>query len=423
VNTEAAVPAPAARKPSLREVLATPKMLAIMVLGAASGFPNQVTESTLQAWFKDSGLSNTKIGLLSYVALPYLLKFLWAPFLDRYPLPLLGRRRGWILVFQLAIAVMIAALAVQNPSHSLLMVTVCAVAIVFFSASQDIVFDAYRTDVAKPEERGLAAAANNLGYRTAAWLAFAFALVLADFAGWRIALFTLAGIMAAFSIATWLAPEPEYRQAPPPTLLASVREPLRELFGMPGAVAFLALILLFKVGDAFALKLYTPFLMDMGFTKTEIGLVAKAVFTSTAVAGAVVGGIWMVKLGLLRSMLLFGVLQAASNLLYYAVALAGRDFPLMIAATAIDNFAGSMGNIASVALIMALCDQRFSAFQYALLSTIALLPRYALGGPAGWLADNGGWDIYFIVSFLIGLPGVLLVWVLRNQVRSLDVRR
>jgi PAT family beta-lactamase induction signal transducer AmpG len=192
---------------------------------------------------------------------------------------------------------------------------------------------------------------------------------------------------------------------------------------MPSAVALIALIMLFKVGDAFALKLYTPFLMDMGFTKTEIGLVAKAVFTSTAIAGAVVGGIWMVKLGLLRSMLLFGVLQALSNLLYYAVALAGRDFPLMIAATAIDNFAGSMGNIASVALIMALCDPRFSAFQYALLSTIALLPRYGLGGPAGWLADNGGWDMYFVVSFLIGLPGVLLVWLLRDKVRALDARR
>jgi PAT family beta-lactamase induction signal transducer AmpG len=418
-NADAAAPA---RKPGLREVIASPKMLAIMVLGAASGFPNQVTESTLQAWFKDSGLTNTQIGLMSYVAIPYLLKFLWAPFLDRYPLPLLGRRRGWILVFQIAIAAMIAALAIQNPSQSLLMVTVCAVAIVFFSASQDIVFDAYRTDIARPQERGLAAAANNLGYRTAAWIAFAFALVLADFAGWRIALLTLALIMAGFSVATWLAPEPEYRQAPPSSLVASVREPLRELFAVPGAVAFIALILLFKVGDAFALKLYTPFLMDVGFSKTEIGLIAKAVFTSTAIAGAIVGGIWMVKLGLLRSMLLFGILQAASNLLYYAVAVVGKDFPLMIAATAIDNFAGSMGNIASVALIMALCDQRFSAFQYALLSTIALLPRYALGGPAGWLADNGGWDTYFVVSFLLGVPGVALVWLLRDRVRALDVR-
>jgi MFS transporter, PAT family, beta-lactamase induction signal transducer AmpG len=421
-TTDEAVPA-APPKPRLREVLASPKMLAIMILGAASGFPNQVTESTLQAWLKDSGTSNTTIGILSYVALPYLLKFLWAPLLDRFPIPLLDRRRGWILVTQLALTGTIAALAFQNPSESLLPVTLCAVAIVFFSASQDIVFDAYRTDVSKPHERGLAAAATNLGYRASAWIAFALALVLADYFGWQVALLAIAGIMATFSIATWFAPSPEYAQAPPRSLKESVVTPLKELFGTRDAFAFLALIMLFKVGDAFALKLFTPFLMDVGFTKTEIGLVAKAVLTSSAIVGAVLGGIWMVKLGLLRSMLLFGVLQALSNLLYYALALAGKSFPIMIAATAIDNLAGAMGNIASVALIMALCDTRYSAFQYALLSTLALLPRYGLGGPAGWLADNGGWPTYYVVSFVIGLPGVLIVWLLRDKVRALDARR
>jgi len=417
--TEAA-PAPAA-KPRLRDVLASPKMLAILILGAASGFPNQVTESTLQAWLKDAGVTNTTIGVLTYVAIPYLLKFLWAPLLDRYPLPLLGRRRGWILVTQLAIAAAIALLAVQDPASALLPVTICAVLIVFFSASQDIVIDAYKVDVAKPAERGVVVAAANLGYRAAAWIAFALALVLADFLGWRFAFLVLAAIMAAFAIGTWLAPEPEYRFAPPRTLAESVVMPLKELLGTPNAVVFIALVMLFKVGDAFALKLYTPFLMDIGFTKTEIALVAKSVFTTTAIAGAVVGGIWMVKLGLLRSMLLFGALQAISNLAYYALAITGKDFPLMIAATAVDNFAGSMGNVASVALIMALCDVRFSAFQYALLSTLALLPRYALGGPAGWLADASGWDTYYVVSFIIGLPGVLLVWLLREKIQTLDV--
>lgn len=413
-------PAP---KPRLRAVLASPKMLAILILGAASGFPNQVTESTLQAWLRDSGASITTIGILSYVALPYLLKFLWAPLLDRYPLPLLGRRRGWLLVTQLALAGAIALLALQDPAVALLPVALCAVAIVFFSASQDIVFDAWRTDVAQPHERGLAAAANNLGYRAAAWFAFAFALVLADALGWRPAFLILAATMAAFAIATWRAPEPEYRAAPPRTLAESVITPLRELFGSPGALALIVLVMLFKVGDAFALKFYTPFLMDIGFTKTEIGLVAKAVMTSSAIVGAVLGGIWMVRLGLLRSMLLFGVLQAVSNLTYYVLALAGKDFPLMIAATAVDNLAGAMGNIATVALIMALCDVRFSAFQYALLSALAMLPRYGLGGPAGWIADHGGWDVYYVVSFVVGLPGVLLVWLLRERLRALDARQ
>lgn len=409
-----------AAKPKIREVLASPKMLAILILGAASGFPNQITESALQAWLKDSGATNTTIGILSYVSLPYLLKFLWAPLIDRYPLPFMGRRRGWILLTQFGMAGAIALMGLQQPSISLTPIAVCAVLVVFLSASQDIAFDAYKIDVAKPTERGLAAAASNLGYRTSAWLAFAFALVLADVFGWRIAFVFLAATMAAFSLATWFAPEPEYHQAPPRTLRESVVMPLKELLGTPSAFALIALVMLFKVGDAFALKLFTPFLMDVGFSKTEIALVAKAVFTSSAIAGAIVGAIWMVKLGLLRSMLLFGALQALSNLLYYMLAVTGKNYEVMIAAVAVDNFAGAMGNVASVALMMALCDVRYSAFQYSLLSVLALLPRYGLGGPAGWLADHGGWDVYYIVSFFIAMPGMLLVWLMRDKVRALD---
>jgi PAT family beta-lactamase induction signal transducer AmpG len=418
--TTAATVAPA--KPRLRDVLASPKMLVIMVLGAASGFPNQVTESTLWAWLKDFGVSNTTIGIFSYVAIPYLLKPLWAPLLDRYPLPLLGRRRGWILVTQLMIAAAILALAVQDPASSLMPIALCALLIVFLSASQDIVIDAYKVDVATPADRGVIVAAANLGYRAAAWIAFALALVVADYFGWRIAFTMLAGVMAALSIATWLAPEPVQRFEPPRTLAESIVTPLRELFGTPNALVFVALVMLFKIGDAMALKFYTPFLMDIGFSKTEIGLLAKAIFTTTAIVGAVLGGIWMVRLGLLRSMLLFGALQAVSNLLYFALAQAGRDFPLMIAATGIDNLAGAMGNVASVALIMALCNVRFGAFQFAILSTFAMLPRYGLGGPAGWLADAAGWDTYYVVSFALGLPGVALVWLLRDRIQELDTR-
>lgn len=421
-TSTAAVAAPA-EKPRLRDVLASPKMLAILVLGAASGFPNQITESALQAWLKDSGATNTTIGILSYVALPYLLKFLWAPLIDRFPLPLLGRRRGWVLIMQLALAATIAAFALQNPALSLTPVAICATAIVFFSATQDIAFDAYRTDIAQPHERGLAAAASNLGYRTTAWLASAFALVIADFFGWKPALLILAAVMAAFCLATVLAPEPQYRHQPPRTLRESVVTPLHELLGSPSALAFIVLVVLFKVGDAFALRLFTPFMMDVGFSKTEIALVLKALFTASAVIGAILGGIFMVKLGLLRSMLIFGVLQAASNFLYYALALTGKNYPLMVAAVSIDNVAGSMGNIASVALIMALCDVRYSAFQYALLSALALTPRYLLGGPAGWIADNAGWDVYYIVSVLLAMPGLALVWVMRNKIQELDQSR
>jgi PAT family beta-lactamase induction signal transducer AmpG len=407
-------------KPRFRDVIASRKMLVIMALGAASGFPNQITESALQAWLKDAGSSNTRIGLLSYVAIPYLLKFLWAPLLDRYPLPLLGRRRGWILTFQLALAASIAALSLQNPAVSLAAVAVTALVIVFFSASQDIVIDAWRADVSKPHERGLAAAANNLGYRACAWLAFAAALVVADAFGWRVAFLALAAVMAAFAIATCFAPEPEYEAPPPQSLRQSVLQPLRELLGSPGALGLIAVIVTFKIGGAVALKLFTPFLMDLGFSKTEIGLVAKSVLTTSAIVGGVLGGVWMVRLGLLRSMLLFGALQTVTTLAFYLLAITGRNFPLMIAATAIENLSAAMGNIAEVALIMALCSARFSAFQYALLSVLALLPRYLLGGPAGWLADHGGWDTYYVVTFMLGLPGLLLVWLMRKQIAARD---
>jgi PAT family beta-lactamase induction signal transducer AmpG len=412
-----------AAKPSLRDIFSSPKLLIIVGLGAASGFPNQITESALQAWLKDAGASNTTIGILTYVSIPYLLKFLWAPLLDRYPLPLLGRRRGWMFVIQMALAVAIAAFAVQDPRLSLTAVAVTALIIVFFSASQDIVIDAYRTDISLPHERGAAAAANNLGYRACAWLAFAAALVMADQIGWRLAFLVLAAVMLAFALITWFAPEAEYRAPSPTSLKDSVLTPLRELLGSPGALGLIAVIVTFKIGNALALKLFTPFLLDIGFTKTEIGLVAKAVLTTSAIVGGILGGLWMIRLGLLRAMLLFGVLQTVTTLAFYFLAAAGKNFPLMIAATGIENLSAAMGNIAEVALIMALCNKRFSAFQYALLSVLALLPRYLLGGPAGWLADHGGWGVYYVVAFAAGLPGLLMVWLMRDRIAALDVQR
>jgi MFS transporter, PAT family, beta-lactamase induction signal transducer AmpG len=417
------MPSPALLRPKappFRDVLASPKMLAIMLLGAASGFPNQLTESALQAWLKDSGVSLTKIGVMSYVALPYLLKFLWAPLIDRYPLPLLGRRRGWILLMQILLAAAIGLFALQDPSQSLTPIAVCAVAIVFFSATQDIGIDAWRTDVSLPSERGPAAAVTNLGYRSAAWLASAFALLVAEHFGWRPAFLILAGIMVLFCLTTWFAPEPAGANASPNSLRESVVMPLRELLAEPGINALLVVVLLFKIGDAFANKLFTPFMLDVGFSKQEVALVVKPLFTAGAIGGAILGGILMVRLGLLRSMLIFGASQAITNLLYCALAAAGKSYPLMAAAVLIEHVAGAMGNIALVALIMALCDLRYSAFQYALLSSMALLPRYALGYPAGWIADHAGWYVYYVVSFLIALPGLAIVWFTRHKIDTLD---
>jgi MFS transporter, PAT family, beta-lactamase induction signal transducer AmpG len=402
-------------------VLASPKMLAILVLGASSGFPNQITESALQAWLKDAGATNTTIGLMSYVALPYLLKFLWAPLVDRYPLPFLGRRRGWILAMQLAIAAAIGLFALQDPHRSLLPFTVCAAAIVFFSATQDIAVDAWRTDICLPEERGPAAAANNLGYRSCSYLALAVALIIADHFGWRPAFLVVAVAMLPFCLGTLRAPT-SHNSYRPRTLAESVIEPVRELFNTPNAVTLIAVVLVFKIGDAFANKLFTPFMMDVGFSKTEIGVIIKALFTASSLAGSVLGGILMVRLGLLRSMLTFGVLQALSNLLYCVLVLAGKSYSIMCLAVVVEHVAAAMGSIALVALIMALCDLRYSAFQFALLSVLALLPRYSLGYPAGWIADHGGWYLYFVASFVLGLPGVAMVWLTRHHISALDRR-
>lgn len=415
--------APAAlAKPSFREVVASPKMLAILVLGAASGFPNQITESALQAWLKDSGATNTTIGILSYVAWPYLLKPLWAPFVDRYPMPFLGRRRGWILAMQLALAASIAVFALQNPAVSLMPVAACAVAIVFFSATQDIAIDAYRTDVAAPSERGFAAALTNLGYRPAAWLAAALALLIADYFGYRPAFLVLAAVMLLFCIGTFLAP-PSHNRYQPRSLRESVVEPLKELLGTPSALTLISIVLVFKAGDAFSNKLFTAFMIDLGFSKTDIAVTVKPLLTASAIGGSILGGVLMVRLGLLRSMLLFGILAAISNLLYCALALAGKSYPIMALAVVLEHLAGAMGGIALVALIMALCDARYSAFQYALLSAVALLPRYSLGYPAGWIADHQGWYVYYVASFVIALPGLAMVWWNRRLIVALDQDR
>jgi PAT family beta-lactamase induction signal transducer AmpG len=409
-------------RPRLLKLLATPKMLAILILGGASGFPNQITESALQAWLKDVGASNQTIGAISYVALPYLLKPLWAPLIDRYPLPFLGRRRGWILAMQLALTVAIALFALQNPAVSLPAFVACALAIVFFSATQDIAFDAYRTDVTSPSERGLAAAAVNLGYRVFAYAASVVALVMAQYFGWRSALLLLAGVMLCFCVATVWAPS-SHNHYQPRSLRESVAQPLRQLLSTPSAVTLICVVLLFKIGDAFANKLFTPFMMDIGFSKAEIGAIVKLLFTVSALGGSILGGIFMVRLGLLRSMLAFGALQALSNLMYCLLAVSGKSYAVMATAVVIEHVAGAMGNIALVALIMAMCDVRYSAFQYALLSALALLPRYTLGYPAGWVADHGGWYSYYIVSFVLAFPGLLIVWWNRRRIEALDHER
>ncbi len=410
----------APQKPGLREAIGNRRIAAFMLLGLASGLPYNLTDSTLQAWLKTTGVSNTDIGLLSLIGLAYTIKPLWAPLLDRYALPWLGRRRGWIFLFQVALTAALVWLAFHGPEGGLVPFAAAALVIAALSASQDIVIDAYRTDAARSSERGPAATAANLGYRVASYFALSGALLIADYTGWRVTYLVMAGVMLAFTAATVWAPEPEAAPVPPRTLRDAVVGPLKQLLGTEGTLVLIAALVLYKVGDAFALRLFTPFLMDTGFSLTEIALATKTVMLAANIAGAIAGGLWIVKLGLLRGLLLFGALQAVTNLLYMGVSVAGHDMTVMVTAVALDNFFGAMGNTALVVFVMALCDKRFSAFQYALLSALAVLPRNVLGWPAGFLADDIGWTSFYLVTFFTALPGLFMMWWMRDRIRRLD---
>jgi PAT family beta-lactamase induction signal transducer AmpG len=404
-----------------RETLTNRRVAAALTLGFASGLPFNLPQSTLQAWLSTLDVDLKTIGWFTLASAFYTFKFLWAPALDRYALPFLGRRRGWIVVFQALLALGIAALGLQTPSKAIYTVAWLAFLIAFFSASQDIVIDAYRTDTLRPAERGIGSTATQLGWRIATLISGALALVLSDEIGWHDAYLTMAAIMALTVLFTLLAPEPERRAIPPRTLKEAVAAPLKELLSRPGTWALLALIVLYKVGDAFALTLSTAFLIEgVGFTAAQVGAVAKTTNIISTIVGTIVGGVLFVRLGLYRSLLMFGILQAITNLLYSLLAAAGREMSLMVIAVGFDNLAGGMGAAAFGAYLMALCDVRFSAFQFALLSALASVARSFLGPPAATLVESMGWAQFFIVTFFTALPGLALLWWLRGRIRGLD---
>lgn len=412
----------------LRDLVANPRVAAALTLGFASGLPFNLPDSTLQAWLATLDMDIRTIGWFTLVGAPYAFKFLWAPVLDRYTLPLLGHRRGWMLVLQLVLAGLIGLLGVLGdrlgmgaPGDVVYAVAAVGLLVAFVSATQDIVIDAYRADTLRPEERGVGSTATQVGYRVATWVAGALALILSDLIGWRDTYLLMAGVMAVTVFFTCQAPEPERVAARPRTLVAAVVDPLREFLGRPGAWALLALIVLYKFGDAFALKLVTAFLIKgVGFTPLEVGAISKTVVITLTLLGTFVGGVLLARLGLFRSLLVFGILQALTNLLYALLAAAGKNTVLMVVALGFDNFAGGMGAAAFVAFLMGLCDVRFSAFQYALLSALASVARNFLGPPAAYVVEAVGWSSFFTLTFFTALPGLLVLVLLRRQVEKLD---
>ena len=401
--------------------LANRRVVAVFFLGFASGLPLALAGGTLQAWMAVEGVDLKTIGFFSLVGLPYALKFFWAPLLDRYALPFLGRRRGWILGTQLALMILIVMLGFTSPKDTPWLVALFALLLTFTSASQDIVFDAYRTDVLREKERGLGAAVSVTGYRIAMLASGALALILAGPLGWRLTYLLMAGLMLIGTMATIFGPEPEETVRPPQSLKEAISGPLTEFFGRPSAWAFLALIILYKIGDAFAGSLTTAFLIrGPGFSIGEVGAINKGLGLMATIIGALYGGVMLARLGLYRSLMIFGILQAISNLSFMVLAYAGKVYSIMVAAVAFENLAGGMGTAAFVAFLMALCDHRYTATQFALLSALASLGRIFVGPPSGYLSHEVGWVVFFFVTFLAALPGLALLYKMRRNILSLE---
>ena len=515
--------------PSLPQLAALHRLAAVTLLGFASGLPLALTGQAMQAWLTLDGIDLATIGFLSLVGLPYTFKFLWAPLMDRFELPVLGRRRGWLVLAQLALAAVLLALAAAPPKESIRFFALLAVLLAFLSASQDVVVDAYRTDLLPPSERGMGASLGVMGYRlamllsggiafiwtvpqqgggwdwpgvyrfmalvmaaaavlsalvlprlpplagagaakpaashdlrgfaavlaavaTGVWLtdqfggAIAQALVAPLLAGgglpealqkrWTDLAALLLGIAFTLPLAAWAAKKARFD-----TLLGG----LASYFSQRGAAAFLLFIVLYKLGDAFAGSLMTAFLLkSMAYTSAEVGVVNKVIGLWLTIGGALVGGALMLKLGLWRSLMFFGLLQLVSNLGFWWLAVSGKgvlpgtvlpafDWGFVKLATptpvdggllmvvAFENLSGGMGTAAFVAFMMSLCNQRFTATQYALLSAFASVGRVWVGPLAGVLAQSIGWPAFFIVSTVLAAPALLMLWWLRDSVRALDL--
>ncbi len=390
-------------------------LVAVTLLGFSSGLPLALSGSTLEAWCAVSGLSLETIGILKLVGFAYVLKVLWAPLLDRYALPWLGRRRGWTLAMQLAIAAVLVGIAGLSPQTSLGGIALLAALLVFLSATQDTAIDAYRTDQLLPQDRGLGAALGVGGYRAAMLVSGGLALVFAAHAGWRATYLLMAALMGIGVVATLFAPERE-RAAPPPTLLRAFAGPLREILDRPRAWTWLALVLLYKLGNAFALSLSTTFLLrGAHFGLAEVGWVNKVFGLAATIVGAFAGGFLLERWPLRRALWVFGVLQGLGALGFLAVALGWHGLPALITAVAGENLTSGLGTGVFVALLMAMCDRRFSATQYALFSALDAVARIALGPLAGIVAQALGWPLYFCIALACALPGLLLLRALRDE--------
>lgn len=395
---------------SVLRVIFSGRMLVTFVMGFACGLPLLLTISLLQAWMKKEGVDLAMIGMISLVGLPYTVKFLWAPFLDRYIPPFLGRRRGWLIAAQILLVLSIVGLAFTEPGVKPLYVVIAAILVTFFSATQDIIVDAFRRESLSDQELGLGSSLYVNGYRVGMLLASGGGFIMADAISFKAVYLIMAACLLPCMIATVLSPEPEIIAGTPKTLREAVIDPIAEYFSRSGAIWILAFILLYKIGDTMASAMTTPFYLDIGFSMTEIGAVVKLFGFWATLGGSLAGGLIMLYIGINRSLWIFGFFQALSTAGFAVLARVGYSIPALSGVIAFENFSSGMGTAAYSAFMASITNKKFTATQYALLSSLMGVPRVIASAPTGFLAEHTGWELFFTACTLIAIPGMLLLF-------------
>jgi PAT family beta-lactamase induction signal transducer AmpG len=398
--------------------LRNPRLLIVFIMGFSSGLPFLLVGGTLKAYLTESGVDLKTIGFFSLVALPYTWKFIWSPIMDRYVPFSLGRRRSWLLIAQIGCIAALIGLSIVDPVLNLAALATMAIMVSFFSASQDIAIDAYRREILTDEELGLGSSLAILGYRLALLVAGAGALLMADHVSWPLVYVGMAAVMLVGVITTYLAPEPKLTVPLPKSLRESIVEPLKEFFQRKEAWTILAFVLLYKIGESMASDMLNPFFLKLGFTKTEIGGVAKFFGFWAVILGGIVGGALIFRLKLYRSLWLFGALQSVALLLFSLLAYVGTNISILALAVAAENFTSGMASAAYVAFMASQTDKRFTATQYALLTSLMGVPRVIFGASTGVLAENLGWVNYFIACTIFTIPGLLILFKLRRLINT-----
>jgi PAT family beta-lactamase induction signal transducer AmpG len=401
------------------------RVLSIGLLGFASGLPLALSGSALQAWFTTAGMSLREIGWITLIGQAYVFKFLWAPLLDRLPLPFLGRRRGWILLMQLLCGAALISMSFYTPQGAASALAFLGVLLAFASATQDIAYDAHRTDLLRPKERGWGTALMQGGYRTGMLVSGALALILAEHLGWAWVYRLMGALMLAAMLVTIISPDAPDEQ-PTRSFAAAVVQPFADFFQRYGALAlaWLALMVLYKLCDAFVLSLSTTFLLRVPqFTLTQLGAINKTFGLVAGLLGALAGGWVVTRMRLFSALLILGVAQALVNLGYIWLVHSGPDLIALATVVGMENFFSGLGSTAFVVLVTALCNVRFSATQYALLSSLAAVGRVFLGPLAAWLVPQVGWSNFFAITALSALPGLLLVVSLRHAINQAELAR